>query len=316
MISEYHMACVTRGLPVTSPILPRVIEDKLPPLTGYALPEDRSGVTDVRVRDHQAKTLWVAIWLHRLDMALSREAAASGSLVRARHSLGRLLTYFLAPGTAWGLQFEDVVDQVLRENRKQNERRRNELSSSLRKCHSRRTKLHDEFDAVSKTMEITTDGRAHKEMEQRLAALQTCLNAVENSITKFENLIEDCRMVEEELPQIEEDEACQEEEDEAHQEEEEETADVKMVDEEERDNPESSGPCMEADTKDIPLLVSSGDTVSPEEEAIFFGQTPQPEDQATGSHSPRSKTTAVSGGMAELHLTSPGCPGTKEGETS
>ena len=47
MISEYHMACVTRGLPVTSPILPGVIEDKLAPLAGYTLPEDRSGVTNV-----------------------------------------------------------------------------------------------------------------------------------------------------------------------------------------------------------------------------------------------------------------------------
>ena len=266
MISEYHMACVTRGSLVTSPILPGVIEDKLPPLTGYALPEDRSGVMDVRVRDHQAKTLWVAVWLHRLDMALSGEPAASGSLVRVQHSLGHLLTYFLAPGTAWGLQFEDVVVQVLLENRKQNERRCNELSSSLRKCCSRRTKLCDEFDAVSKTMEVTTDGHAHKEMEQRLAALQTPLNAVENSIIKFENLIEDCRMVEEELHQIEEDEACQEEE--------EETADIKMVNEEERDNPESSGPHMEADTKDIPPLFSSGDTISLEEEAILLGQTP------------------------------------------
>ena len=75
------MACVTRGLPVISPILPGIIEDKLPPLAGYTLPEDRMGVTNVRVRDHQAKTLWVAIWLHRLDMALRREPAASGSLV-------------------------------------------------------------------------------------------------------------------------------------------------------------------------------------------------------------------------------------------
>ena len=207
MISEYHMACVTRGSPITSPILPGVIEDKLPPLAGYALPEDRSGITDVRVRNHQAKTLQVAVWLHRLDMALCGEPAASGSLVQAQHTLGRLLTYFLAPGTTWGLQFEDVVDQVLQENRKQNERRCNESSSSLRKCCSRRTKLRDEFDAVSKTMEITTDGWAHKEMEQRLAALQTSLNAIENSITKFENLIEDCRMVEEELRQIVEDEA-------------------------------------------------------------------------------------------------------------
>ena len=31
MISKYHMACVTRGSPVTSPILPGVIEDRLPP---------------------------------------------------------------------------------------------------------------------------------------------------------------------------------------------------------------------------------------------------------------------------------------------
>ena len=137
MISEYHMASVTRGSPVTSPILPGVIEDKLPPLTSYALPEDRSGVTDVRVRDHQARILQVAIWLHRLDMALSKEPVASGSLVRAQHSLSHLLAYFLAPGTAWGLEFKNVVDQVLRENRKQNERKRNESSSSLRKCCSR-----------------------------------------------------------------------------------------------------------------------------------------------------------------------------------
>ena len=309
MISKYHMACMTRGSAVTSPILPGVIEDKLPPLTGYALPEDRSGVTDVRVWDHQARTLRVAVWLHRLDMALSEEPVASGSLVQARHSLSHLLAYFLAPGTAWGLQFEDLVDQVLGENRKQNERKCNELSSSLRKCHSRRTKLHDEFDAVSKTMEVITDRQSCREMEQRLAALQTSLNMVETSITKFENLIEDCQMVEEELRQIEEDEAHQEEE------EEEETANVEMVDKEERSSPESSGSRMEVNTKDIPPLVSGGDTVSPEEEAILLDETPQPEDLATGSHSPRSKTATVSGGMAELCLTSPSHPGPKEDET-
>ena len=64
MIAEYHMACVTRGALVTSPILPGVIEDKLPLLASYAPPEDREGVTDVWVRDHFAKTLRVAIWLH------------------------------------------------------------------------------------------------------------------------------------------------------------------------------------------------------------------------------------------------------------
>ena len=323
MISEYHMACVTRGSPVTSPIFPGVIEDRLPPLTDYALPEDRSGVTNVRVRDHQARTLRVTVWLHRLDMALSEEPTALGSLVWTQHSLGHLLAYFLAPGTAWGLQFKDVIDQVLRENRKHNERKHNESASSLQKCRSRRTKLRDEFDAVSKTMEVITDGRSRREMEQRLNALQTSLNMVETSIMKLKNLLEHCWMVEEEVHCIEEDKACQEEEvchleeDKAHQEEEEEeeTADVEMVDEEECGNPESSGPRREADTEDIPPLVSSGDTVSPEEEAILMQQTPQPEDPAAGSHSPRSETSTVSGGMAELCLTSPSHPGPEEDET-
>ena len=82
MIAEYHMACVTRGAPVTSPILPGIIEDKLPLLGGYAPLEDREGVTDIRVRDHFAKTLRVAVWLHRLDIALSGKPVTSGSLVQ------------------------------------------------------------------------------------------------------------------------------------------------------------------------------------------------------------------------------------------
>ena len=120
-------------------------------------------------------------------------------------------------------------------------------------------------------------------------------------------------MVEEEVCHVEEDEACQEEEKE--EEKEEQTANVEMVDEEECGNPESSGPRMEADTKDIPLLVSGGDTVSPEEEAILLQETPQPEDPAAGSHSPRSETAMVLGGMAELCLTSPSHPGPEEDET-
>ena len=82
MISKYHMACMTRGSPVTSLILPGELKDCLLALTDYASPEDWSGITDVRIRDHRARTLWVAVWFHRLDMALSEEPMASGSLVR------------------------------------------------------------------------------------------------------------------------------------------------------------------------------------------------------------------------------------------
>ena len=137
MISEYHMACMTRGSPVTSLILPGEIEDWLPPVTDYASPEDRSGMTDVRVRDHQARTLWVAVWLHRLDMALSEEPTTLGSLVRTQHGLRCFLAYFLGLKTAWELQFEDVINQVLKENQRHNEKKCTGTTSSLQKCLNR-----------------------------------------------------------------------------------------------------------------------------------------------------------------------------------
>ena len=313
MISEYHMACMTRGSPVTSPILPGVIEDRLPPLTDYASPEDRSGMTDVQVWDHQARTLWVAVWLHRLDMALSEEPAASGSLVRTRHSLRHLLAYFLGPGTAWDLQFEDVINQVLKENQRHNEKKRTDATSSLRKCRNRRTKLRDEFDAVLQAMEVITDAPSSREMEHRLNTLQTSLSMVERSIMKYENLIKDCQMLGEEVHHVEEDEACLEEE--IHQEQEEEITDVEMAEEEEPSDPESSSPHGEADTEGPPPLASIEDAVPPEEDTLLMQPAPQPEDPAAGSHSPRSETGTVLGEMAELCLTSPSQPGHEEDET-
>ena len=120
-------------------------------------------------------------------------------------------------------------------------------------------------------------------------------------------------MVEEEVCHVEEDEAHLEEE--IRQEKEEEIANVKMVEEEECGDSESSGPRREADTEGIPPLVSAGDTVSPEEDALLMQQAPQPEDPVAGSHSPRSKTGVVLGGIAELCLTSPSHPGHEEDET-
>ena len=90
MIAEYHMACMTRGSAVTSPLLPRELADRLPPLADYASPEDRTGATDVRIRDNQARTLQVAMWLHRLDMALRQEPDSSRTIVRSRHRRGDL----------------------------------------------------------------------------------------------------------------------------------------------------------------------------------------------------------------------------------
>ena len=63
MIAEYHLACATRGSTTTSPILPEAVEQYLPPLVDYTCPGS-TGLTDVRVHDHKARSLHVGVWLH------------------------------------------------------------------------------------------------------------------------------------------------------------------------------------------------------------------------------------------------------------
>ena len=104
------------------------------------------------------------------------------------------MAYFLGPRTAWELQFEDVVTQVLKENWRHIQKKRTDAASSLRKCNNRWTTLRNEFDVVSQAMEVVTDVLSSREMEHRLSTLQTSLDAVERSIMRYENLIEDCWM--------------------------------------------------------------------------------------------------------------------------
>ena len=64
-------------------------------------------------------------------MALREEPGSSRSLVRSRHCCGDLLAYFLSPGTAWELRFEDVVTQVLKENRRYLKMKHAKVATSL-----------------------------------------------------------------------------------------------------------------------------------------------------------------------------------------
>ena len=72
------------------------------------------GTRDLRVLE-KAKTLWVAVWLHRLDMAAAGDGTASYSLDAAWHGRGPLLEFLLAP-QASSLMFEEVIHWVLAEN--------------------------------------------------------------------------------------------------------------------------------------------------------------------------------------------------------
>ena len=136
--------------------------------------------------------------------------------------------------------------------------------------------------------------------------IHTALSTVEHSISKFENAIEECHILEDEAHQVEEEEASQDQPGPKG-----EIADVKMVDQEECGDPESSGPQVEADTEDHPLQASEGDVMSPEEENALLADMPQ-----LGESSPRSKTAGVSGEMAGLWLVSQAWLETEEGEAS
>ena len=200
-----------------------------------------------------------------------------------------------------------MVTQVLKENRRHVETKCAKAATSLGNCNKRRTDLHAEFHATSEAMQMVTDSASGRELEHRLNSLQTSLTAIEWAITKYENILEDCRRQEEE--------AHQEEVIFQEQEEEEEDTDAKMVEEGEHSDGEPSGPQGVASTEDAPPLDPAGDAVSPQEDAFLMQQASQPVDPTAGSHSPRSEAGTVSGEMAELSLTSLSQPGPGEDET-
>ena len=216
------------------------------------------------------------------------------------------MAYFLSPGTAWELRFEDVVTQVLKENQRQAEKKCAKAATSLGKCNKRRTDLRVEFNAMSEAMQVVTNFASGRELEHRLNSLQTSLTMIEWAMTRYENILKDCRMQEEEAHQ---------EEVIFHEQEEEEDTDAEMVEEEEHSDVEPSGPQGATGTDDIPPLDPTGDAVSPKEDAFLMQQASQSIDPTAGSHSPRSEAGTVSGEMADLSLTSPSQPGPGEDET-
>ena len=90
MISEYHLMCLSQGSSSISPVLPEAAKDLLPLIEKYLANGNFQGSRDVRVIE-KAKTLWVAVWLHRLDMAAAGDGMASYSLDATQHGRGLLL---------------------------------------------------------------------------------------------------------------------------------------------------------------------------------------------------------------------------------
>ena len=115
MITEYHLMSSARVSTTLSPVLPEAAKLLLPAIKTYVSNISFEGTKDVRVLDC-AKALQVAVWLHRLDMAVRGDQSASETLDVLQHCLGRLLESFLIP-TTHDLTFREVVGHCLYENR-------------------------------------------------------------------------------------------------------------------------------------------------------------------------------------------------------
>ena len=116
MIAEYHLTGSARGLSSLCPIIPQEAAPLLPPLKNYVPGVAFEGTRDVRVVDC-AMALRVAVWLHRLDMAVEGKGMASETLEASRHCLDPLLESFLTLRMS-NLTFQEVVDCILNENRR------------------------------------------------------------------------------------------------------------------------------------------------------------------------------------------------------
>ena len=168
MIAEYHLTASARQSSLR-PIIPEEAAPLLPPLKNYVPGVAFEGTRDVRVMDH-AMALRVAVWLHRLDMAVGGEALASESLEASWHHLGSLLEAFLTPRTS-NLTYQEVVDRVLRENHRASEESLHHLRGRHVHDHGMLDgliKVHGELDKADKA----TRKNLKKEIDQRRKSLE------------------------------------------------------------------------------------------------------------------------------------------------
>ena len=140
MIAEYHLTSNAQGSSSLSRVLPEEARDLLPPIEDYVGGGAFQGTRDVRVVD-RAKTLQIATWLHRLDMAAEGDEIASQTLEAARHRKGPLLDLLLAPMTG-SLTFTEVVDHVL-------DKKQCRAESLLAKLQGRCTWIRGELDDLT-----------------------------------------------------------------------------------------------------------------------------------------------------------------------
>ena len=150
-----------------SPVLPEAAKLLLPAIKTYVSSILFEGTRDVRILDC-ARTLRVAVWLHRLDMVVGGDQSASETLDASRHCLGYLLESFLIP-TTHDLTFREVVARCLYENRRDAQHRLNNLI----RCHNRIREELDDLVEVHRGASGSSRRRIKKEIDLQRKDLES-----------------------------------------------------------------------------------------------------------------------------------------------
>ena len=193
-ISEYQLACITRGAKYCAPLLPEEIEAKLPPLANY-LVSDRSAVVDVRPKDNRSRALRVAVWLHSLDQNLVGGEDAAASLHLSDHRKGSLLNHFLSPGTSY-LRTEDVFARAVEDNWKMHQEHKKHYTDHLKKALPQRTELKRSLQHKEEKLALTTSPRNEAKLSHHLGNIQEELKHTEKEIKYVRGQLEELREVE------------------------------------------------------------------------------------------------------------------------
>ena len=191
MTSKYRYTVYTH-----IPVLPEAAKDLLAPVEEYLADGSFQGTRDLRVLE-KAKTLRVAVWLHRQDMAAAGDGMASLSLDVAWHSRGPLLEFLLASQTS-SLMFEEVVQWVLDENWYKTE-------SSLDDVQKLWARLRRELEDLSQAHKVEPVKSSRKKIKRDMERRWKDLKGLEVTISQYESSLGRAQVQPEETPASEDD---------------------------------------------------------------------------------------------------------------
>ena len=179
MIAEYHLTSASQGTHSIQPVLPEGAARLMPPVDEY-LPGSFEGCRDVRVTD-RAQILWIATWLHHLDLAATYSVETANSPQVEDYDFGPLLEYFLMPRLST-ITPQEVAARVAQENRRS-------LETSLRDLHEERDSLQNGIGLLTTALEREQQKERRKSIKKQLDLRRRELRSNQWRIARLEGLL-------------------------------------------------------------------------------------------------------------------------------